>query len=110
VINKVIIIGVVEGLKLSFDADGKPQCSFTLRHEQDFGEGRTSKLFVAVDTLSTRAESIAEMINNDDTVLVDGALRWKSWTDRKTGEKQGKLAVLAWGVTLLSPSMVESAN
>jgi hypothetical protein len=41
-------------------------------------------------------------------VLVDGKLQWKSWLDRK-GEKQGRLAVLAWKVDKPeTPAAVES--
>jgi single-stranded DNA-binding protein len=109
-INKVLLAGTAADLKLSFDADGKPQTSFTLRYEQEYGEGKTAKLFVPVDVTPSRSETVAEGINNGDTVLIDGALKWKSWIDRKTGEKQGKLAVLAWSVTVLLPAMVESAN
>jgi len=110
-INKIIIMGKVADLKVTFDADSKPQTSFTLRYEQEYGEGRTSKLFVPVDVLSSRAESIADLINDGDTVLIDGSLKWKSWTDKKTGEKQGKLGVLAWQLEKIpAPALASSAN
>ena len=109
-VNKVIIIGKVADLKVTFDADGKPQTSFTLRYEQEYGEGKTAKLFVPVDAAPSRAESIAEAISDGDRVLVDGALKWKSWVDKKTGEKQGKLAGLAWSVSVVTPALVETAN
>ena len=108
-INKVIIMGKVSDLKVTFDADGKPQTSFTLRYEQECGEGKLAKLYVPIDAAPTRAESIAEAISDGATVLVDGALKWRSWVDKK-GEKQGRLGVLAWLVSVLAPAMVASAN
>jgi single-stranded DNA-binding protein len=110
-INKVIIMGTVADLKVTFDADGKPCCSFTLKYEQAYGEGRTSKLFIPIDVTPSRSEAVGEMLNNGDTALIDGSLKWRSWTDKRTGERQGKLAVLAWQVEkILTPAMVESAN
>jgi hypothetical protein len=64
---------------------------------------------VPIDAAPSCAESIAEAISDGDCVLVDGALKWKSWVDKKTGEKQGKLAVLAWAVAVVTPALVESA-
>jgi single-stranded DNA-binding protein len=47
--------------------------------------------------LGDKAEQAAETLTAGDLVLVDGKLQWKSWLDR-TGEKHGRLAVLAWKV------------
>jgi hypothetical protein len=58
VVNTVVIIGKVADLTVTFDADGKPQTSFTLRYEQEYGEGKTAKLFVPVDAAPSRAESM----------------------------------------------------
>lgn len=77
-VNTVVIIGKVADLKVTFDADGKPQTSFTLRYEQEYGEGKTAKLFVPVDAAPSRAESIAEAISDGDRVLVDGVLNWST--------------------------------
>jgi single-stranded DNA-binding protein len=109
-VNKVLLAGKVADLKVTWDADGKPSTSFTLCYEQPYGEGRTSKLFVPIDVTPSRAESVAEQISDGSVVLIDGSLKWRSWVDRKTGEKQGKLAVLAWSVSVLQPAIVESQN
>jgi single-stranded DNA-binding protein len=108
-INKVLLMGTVADLRVTWDSDGKPATSFTLRYEQPYGEGKTSKLFVPVDVTPKRAEDVAEQIADGETVLVDGALKWKSWVD-KAGQRQGKLAVLAWSVTVMTPTMVSSAT
>ena len=109
-INKVLLVGKVADLKVTWDADGKPQTSFTLLYTQSYGEGKVAKLFIPVDVAPSRSETVADGISDGALVLIDGALKWKSWVDRKSGEKQGKLAVLAWQVSVVTPAMVESAN
>lgn len=105
-INKVIVIGTVSDLKVMPDYEMKLQTSFTLRYEQPYGQGQLSKLFLPIDVLSSKSEAIAEAINDGDLVIVDGSLKWRSWVDKKSGEKQGKLAILAWNVTVLQPTAV----
>jgi single-stranded DNA-binding protein len=105
-INKAIVCGTVEGLKVTPDHDLKMQTTFTLRYEQPYGQGQVSKLFLPVDVLPSKAEAIAEATNDGDVVLVDGSLKWHSWIDKKSGEKQGKLAILAWNVSVIQPATV----
>jgi single-strand DNA-binding protein len=98
-INKVILCGCVtaEGCRLTYTADATPHCSFTLLLEEASKQGHIYKLYIPVDLFGDKAEQTAETINAGDLVLVDGKLQWKSWLDR-TGEKHGRLAVLAWKV------------
>ena len=49
VINNVLLVGKVADLKVTWDADGKPQTSFTLLYTQSYGEGKVAKLFIPVD-------------------------------------------------------------
>jgi single-stranded DNA-binding protein len=105
-VNKVIVAGVVTGLKVTPDHEMKLQTSFTLRYERPYGQGQVSKLFLPPDVLPPKAEAIAEAINDGDVVLVDGSLKWRSWIDKKSGEKQGKLAILAWSVSVIQPATV----
>jgi single-strand DNA-binding protein len=82
--------------QLTYSENGTPQCSFTLLVEEK-GQEHTLLLYIPIDLFGNRAEKAAEVVSAGDTVLVDGKLRWRSWFDKK-GEKQGKLAVLAWNV------------
>ena len=109
-VNKVLLIGKVSDLKVTFDPELKPLTSFTLRYEHAYGQGQVSKLFVPVDVVPPKSEAIAEVVHDGALVLVDGSLKWRSWLDKKSGEKQGKLAVLAWSVSVIQPAAVESAN
>jgi single-stranded DNA-binding protein len=103
-INKVIVMGCVqEGLKLTYGPEGTPQCSLTLLLEEGGKDGGTYKLYLPVDVFSTHAEWVAEHVHAGALVLIDGKLRWKSWVD-KQGQKQGKLALMAWQVTLVQPA------
>jgi single-strand DNA-binding protein len=96
-LNKVMLIGTLpEDPKLTYAENGTPQCSLTLLIEEK-GQEHTFRLYVPVDVFGDRAEKVAESISAADTVLVDGKIRWRSWFNKK-GEKQGKLAVLAWSV------------
>lgn len=96
-LNTVLLIGTIEGLKLTYGERGTPQCSFTLIVHEEAAEGKTFRLFVPVDVFGKAAEATAEKVTEGDSALIDGKLRWRSWIDKK-GERQGKLAVLAWQV------------
>lgn len=107
-INKVIISGTVADYKTVVDPDMKVQLSFTLLYQQPYGtQGQVQKLFLPVDVAPSKAEAVAEAIDDGDMVLVDGSLKWRSWIDKK-GEKQGKLTVLAWNVTALNTAKVST--
>jgi single stranded DNA-binding protein len=105
-LNKVIICGKVTdaSLKLTYTSEGTPQCAFTLMVEELGRDGSSFKLFVPVEVFGKQAEPVAEQINAGDVILVDGKLKWKSWLDKK-GEKQGRLGVMAWAVSLLLPAL-----
>jgi single-strand DNA-binding protein len=109
-INKVIICGRVTdaGPNLTYGNKGTPQCAFTLMVEEPGRDGAPFKLFVPVEVFGKQAEAVTEQIDAGDVVLVDGKLKWKSWLD-KQGQKQGRLGVMAWGVTVVQPAAV-SAN
>jgi single-stranded DNA-binding protein len=95
VLNKVMLLGSSpEEPKLTYTENGAPQCSFTLLIAEK-GQEHTFCLYVPCEVFGDRTEKVTEALGLGDTVLVDGTLRWRSWVD-KTGEKEGKLAVLAW--------------
>lgn len=101
-INKVLLDGRVtnEGPKLSYTPEGHPQCALTVLVEEANKEGAMFRLFVPVEIFGAHAEWVAEHVNVGDRVLIDGKLKWKSWLD-KQGEKQGRLGVMGWQVSLL---------
>jgi single-stranded DNA-binding protein len=108
-VNKVLLLGTVDQLKMPVEADGRTSTLFTLRYEEAYGQGQIAKLFVPVEVAPSRSEAVGESIAEGGRVLVDGRVKWRAWIDKK-GEKQGKLAVLAWNVTVLQPATVQSSN
>jgi single-stranded DNA-binding protein len=104
-VNKVLLLGMVDQLKIPVEADGRVSTLFTLKYEEAYGQGQIAKLFVPVEVAPRRSEAVGDQIADGDVVLIDGRLKWRSWIDKK-GEKQGKLAVLAWNVTVLQPSNI----
>ena len=110
-INKVLLTGQVTdaGPKLTYSSEGTPQCTFTVLVEECGKDGHLFKLFVPVEVFSAHGEWTAEHVNAGDLVLIDGKLRWRSWVDNK-GEKQGKLSVMAWQVSLVGPPAAVTTN
>jgi single-stranded DNA-binding protein len=108
-LNKVILCGAVEkpGPKLTYASAGTPECRFTVRLDEPGKSGEVFKLFVTVLVYSTHGEWCFEHLSADDTVLIDGKLRYHSWLD-KAGVKQSKLAVMAWQVSPVVRSAVSS--
>jgi single stranded DNA-binding protein len=104
-INKVIVGGrlTAEGPKLTYSPEGTPQCTFTVRIEEAGKDGATFKVFVPIDVFGAHAEWVAAHVNAGALVLVDGKLKWRSWVD-KQGQKQGKLVLMGWQVTLVQPA------
>jgi single-stranded DNA-binding protein len=99
-INRVLVAGRVtdSGTKLYYSEQAKPELRLTLMLESEQGY----KTFIPVYAYGDRAERMAELLNAGETILVDGALAWKSAL-KKDGSKVG-LVVTAWSVAVLKPS------
>jgi single-stranded DNA-binding protein len=84
-INRVILAGHVSqyGPKLTYTEQGKPQCSFTLVLTK--GEFRT---FIPVLCVGAKAEDVAEMLEGNDLVLLEGSLSWKAGRTKDAGKLQ----------------------
>src|SRR6266545_6198005 len=98
-INKVLLVGKVTeaGPKISWTGHGTAQTSFTLQIDEPGRDGKVFKLFVPV-VVYNKAEQVAETINAGDLLAIDGKIGWTSRVDKKTGERSGKLTVVAWSV------------
>jgi single-stranded DNA-binding protein len=110
-INKVLLVGQVAdaGPKLSYTSEGTPECHLTLLLQETGKSGQVYKLFVPVEVYSAHGEWTAEHVNAGDVVLVDGKLKWKSTID-KQGAKQGRMVILAWQLSLITPTPALSTN
>jgi single-stranded DNA-binding protein len=111
-INRVILTGeiVPGGPKISWNESGAPCTTFTVQLSEVGKDERVFKLYCPVEVWGKQhAKWCAETIASGMTVLVDGRLKWKSTTDRQ-GQKQGKLIVSAWSVSIVGTPTVVSSN
>jgi single-stranded DNA-binding protein len=111
-INRVILTGEVvdSGPKISWNESGAPCTTFIVQLQEVGKDNRTFRLFILVEVWGKQhAEWCAETIASGMTVLVDGRLKWKSSIDRQ-GQKQGKLIVSAWSVSIVGTPAAVSSN
>ena len=108
-INRVFLIGRVSdfGPKLTYNANGKPECSVTLMLEEPGKDGYVFKTFVAVQVVGPRAEEAAETLEPGDLCLVEGKLSYKAGQMKDAG----KVIVLTFDVQrLVTADVTASAH
>jgi single-stranded DNA-binding protein len=108
VANRVLLTGRCSqyGAKITWTEHGKPQTTFTLVVEEPGRDGASFKTFVPISVVGAKAEAIAETLEPDDLLVVDGKLAYKS---SKTKEKEaGKLVVVTFDVERLMPASVDA--
>jgi single-stranded DNA-binding protein len=88
-----------------FADHGTQHVSFTLRLSEVGPAGQAFRLFVPVEAYSQAAELAGEL-NAGDAVVIDGKLKWTSYT-AKDGAKKTSLAVLARCIKRLAPAPQE---
>jgi single-strand DNA-binding protein len=112
-LNKVVLLGTLsEDPKVSWTPAGTAECALTVLLEEPGKDGATFKLWTPVVLYGKAAEAAGETLNKGDLVLIaDAKLCWRSWINKKTGEKEGKLAVMAWSVSKVeAPTPAEVAG
>jgi single-stranded DNA-binding protein len=104
--NKVLLVGEVSqyGVKLRYSEHGQPEASFTLIVREPSKTDEEYKLFVPVLIYGVRAEGVAADVEGGDVCLVDGKLAWRS-SEKRSGQKEGKLVVMGWNVTVLTRAL-----
>jgi len=109
-LNHCTVTGVLARDPITrFIADhGTHVCSFTLRLTEVGPAGQTFKLFVPCEAYSQAADQAAEL-SAGEAVLVDGKLKWVSYT-AKAGTKRTSLCVLARLVKRLATAAVAAAG
>jgi single-stranded DNA-binding protein len=98
-INRVILCGRCSqyGPKISWTEQGKPQTTFTLVLEKDGGY----KTFVPILVVGAKSESVAETLQGDDLVMLEGSLSWKAGKTKDAG----KFQVVCFDVQRLTVTM-----
>ena len=104
-LNHVTLTGTLERDPITrFANHGTQSVHFTLRLTEIGPAGQLFTLFVPCEAYGQAGE-VAGELSAGETVLVDGKLKWTSWTD-KQGQKRTSLAVLARLVKRLVPAGV----
>jgi len=104
-LNHVTLTGTVERDPITrFVADHAPQVSLTVRLTEVGPTGQTFTLYVPIEAYSAVADVAGELAAGE-AVLVDGKVKWTSYT-AKDGTKKTSLCVLARLVKRLAPVAV----
>jgi single-stranded DNA-binding protein len=109
-VNRVILCGAVGqyGCKITWTEQGKPHTSFMLVYAEPGRDGAMFRTFIPVLCIGPKAESLAESLEPDDLVLIDGKLTWKAGKTKDSG----KLVVVCFGVDVLTkaPALADTAG
>jgi single-strand DNA-binding protein len=108
-LNHVTLTGRLERDPSTRFADhGTQQVHFTLRLSEAGPAGQAFTLFVPCESYSQVAELAGEL-SAGDAVMVDGKLKWQSYT-AKDGSKKTSLAVLARLIKRLAPALQQEVH
>jgi Single-strand binding protein family len=82
-LNRVVLAGRVSeyGAKISWTEQGKPQTSFTLIYEKEGG----FKTFVPILVVGAKSETLAEMLEPHEFVLLEGSLSYRKGRTKDAG-------------------------
>ena len=105
-VNRVILSGTISqyGVKLTYTQQAKPQLSFSLVCEEPGRDGYTFKTFVPCVVVGPQAEVLAERLEPNDMVLLEGKLSYRAGKTKESG----KLVVMGFAVEVLRPAMVDA--
>ncbi|MFW5893733.1 MAG: single-stranded DNA-binding protein [Verrucomicrobiota bacterium] len=99
-LNQVLLLGnTTRNPDVRYTREGRAVCSFGMAVNHHYrtrgGDDRQDVCFVDVEAFGEVAEDCARHGGKGILVLVDGHLRMKQWTDRRTGKQKSKLLVTA---------------
>jgi hypothetical protein len=96
-INMVVADGIVKSLALKYDANGKPECRFTLYQEEN-----DYPLYVPCCAVGQAAERLAgDLEDGMHIVVTSGKLCYRKRSTAKHGEVS-RMEVLVWAVDRLA--------
>lgn len=113
-LNKTFIAGrLVRDAELKYTAGSKQVCKMTIANTTYYkdgnGERQESTVFVDVTAWGATAE-YAAALSKGRPVLIEGALKENSWTDKATGTKRSKIEINASRITPLDWTNDDSGN
>ena len=105
--NKVILIGrLTQDPELRYTPQGRPVAGLQLATNEyagsdDAGQAREHTEFHSVTVWGSPAEAAAKHLAKGRQVLVEGALRTRSWGDQASGQRRHRTEILAARVEFL---------
>jgi len=106
-VNKVILIGrLTHDAELRYTPQGRPVASLRLATNEyagsdESGQAREHTEYHSVTVWGPSAEAAAKHLAKGRQVLVEGALRTRSWDDQESGQRRQRTEVLAARVEYL---------
>lgn len=74
---------------------GKISLAVNERFRSKTGEDREEVLYIDIDVWGPQAEACGKHLTKGSPVLVEGAVKLDTWTDRESGQKRGRHKVRA---------------
>jgi single-strand DNA-binding protein len=105
--NKVILVGnVTRDLELRYTVIGTAICDLGLAVNHQYTDQRTNEkkqevTFVDVTLFGRQAEIAFQYLAKGKPVLIEGRLKYETWTDQTTQQKRTKLKVVGESLQLL---------
>lgn len=99
--NRVILVGhLTHDPELRFTPQGRPVTALRLATNEyagqdDAGNAREHTEFHSVSVWGAQAEAAARHLAKGRQVLVEGAIRTRSWDDQETGQRRYRTEILA---------------
>jgi single-strand DNA-binding protein len=106
--NRVILVGhLTHDPELRFTPQGRPVTGIRLATNEyagqdDAGTAREHTEFHSVTVWGSSAEAAAKHLAKGRQVLVEGAIRTRSWDDQETGQRRSRTEILASRLEFLS--------
>jgi single-strand DNA-binding protein len=105
--NRVILVGhLTHDPELRYTVEGRPVTSLRLATNEyagkdDAGRAREHTEFHSISLWGSPAEAAAQHLVKGRQVLVEGAIRTRSWEDQETGQRRYRTEILASRVEYL---------
>lgn len=114
-LNQITIIGnLVRTPELRSTPGGAQVTDFSVALNHKYTNAAGNKIeevsFVDVSAWGKQAEAICRYKKQGDLLLVQGRLKQDRWTDKQSGSKRSKLAIVAERVTFLPSGAKKDSN
>ncbi len=104
--NKVIIVGnLTRDVELKYLPSGSAVAKIGLasnrKYKKQDGSNAEEVCFVDVDLFGRTAEVANQYLKKGSQILIEGRLKYDTWTDATSGQKRGKHSIIAESMQML---------